>query len=129
VSEGWNQQISERPILEERVSSIQYYSLPEQVLEFEQKLTTLQKREALVLCDGWDAPRRIRTLDVVEPYARPEWLERFRLEAMAQHAFWLTLEDATARIGRSDTATEPTVLRAYGRRRTEPSATDHSDTD
>lgn len=91
VSEGRHQQISERPILKERVSSIQYYSLPEQVLEFEQRLTTLRKREALVLCDGWDAPRRIRTLEVVDPVVRPEWIERFRGDAMAQHAFWLTL--------------------------------------
>lgn len=118
VSNGRQQEFVQRPILEERVSSIQYYSLPEQLMGFEQALTGLAKREGIVSCDGWTAPKKMRTLDVIDPYVRPEWIEKFRDETMIQHAFWLTREEALARLAPPPRiATAPLALKSYGRRR------------
>jgi hypothetical protein len=123
-SEGRQQTFIQRPILEERESGIAYWSVPEQVLVYAQALVGLAPREALALCHGWKAPKKLRTLDIVDPYVRPDWVESFRQGAMAKYAFWLTYEDATARIappvleGPDVSAT----LKSYGRRQKAPSA-------
>jgi hypothetical protein len=128
VSRGRNQQIIQRPIIERRVSNIQYYSLPEQVLGFEQALTQLKKREALVSCDGWHTPVKIRTLHVDDPYVRAEWLERFRSDAMTQHAFWLTKEEADKCLETSVASAAPLArtLKSYGRRKAQRALKDAS---
>ena len=118
VSRGRQQQFVQQPILEERVSSIQYYSIPEQLIAFEQALAGLAKREALVSCDGWRAPKKMRTLEVKDAEIRPEWVEKFREETMLQHAFSLTYEEAIARLAPPGPAivTVPQSLKSYGRR-------------
>lgn len=122
-SHGRQQQFIQVPILEERVSGIQYFSPEEQFLVFQQQLTGLAKREALAICDGWKGPKKMRTLDVIDPYVRHAWLEKFRHDTMMQHAFWLTYEEATLRLAPpKPLETLPQSLKSYGRRGNTPSA-------
>jgi hypothetical protein len=116
VTRGRQQHFIQRPILEERISSKQYYSVPEQFLGFEQQLVGLEKREAFVVCEGSTAPAKLRTPDVIDPKVHPEWVEQFRADAMAQHRFWLSREEAIAELEPKPEV--PKVeLKSYGRRR------------
>jgi hypothetical protein len=116
VTEGESQQFLQRPILEYRISSIQYYSAQEQFLEFEQKLACLPSQEAFFGCALSGLPQKLRTLDVTDPYVRPAWIELFRAEAMAQHAFWLTYEEARAQLAPKPSSSAVRVLKSYGRK-------------
>jgi hypothetical protein len=54
---------------------------------------------------------------VDDPRVRPEWVEQFRTATMAQHPFWVTQEQALARLTPPPVqVSAPSSLKGYGRR-------------